>query len=84
MIPAHFFFFPAEYIYNSWPIATVYIEILDANDNDPVWVIPEYPENDRATSDTYFGVIPREGDINTRILTVLVNNNTRSLPNDRF
>ena len=61
-----------EGVYNSWATSLVYIEILDANDNDPIWQIPIYPEQTRLTENIYFGIIDRNAKPEISILTVFV------------
>lgn len=62
----------SRYQYQTWPVAIVYVYVIDVNDNSPVWVIPEYPRQTDITKDKYFKAI----DINTKpgreALTILV------------
>lgn len=59
-------------IYNSWRIATVYIYVIDVNDNSPKWVIPVYPRQNDETKNKYFGLYQRNKVPDQLITTIAV------------
>lgn len=57
-------------VVNSWENATIYIHVLDANDNHPVWVIPTYPPN--TVADKYFAIISNRTGSAESVITIQV------------
>jgi len=57
---------------NSWPNATIYVQVIDVNDNKPIWVIPTYPRQTSTTENKYFGIISNQTGSGVRVLTTQV------------
>jgi len=60
-------------VYNTHQDATIYIEIVDVNDNTPrFWYLTPYPEQDKDTADKYFGHITQNAGSDTPVMSVFV------------
>jgi len=58
-------------VHNAWNPARVIIQVIDINDNPPVWQIPRYINNDRETQNKYFAVIEQFTRPERKVLTIL-------------
>lgn len=57
---------------NAWPNATIYVQVIDINDNSPIWVIPPYPRQTTLLENTYLGIISNQTGSAVSVLTIHV------------
>lgn len=67
----HFVIYLFVAVYNTYPVATVIIQVVDENNNGPRFVYPQYPINPTPLR-MYFGAIANDSRPSKPVLDVYV------------